>query len=654
MAAALGVREEPQRPLAATLLDALQAKKLLLVLDNCEHLIDSCAQLAQTLLSTCPQLRILATSREALNLAGETSWLVPSLAVPNPKHLPPLAEMAQVDAVRLFVERAVAALPTFTLTEANAAAVAHLCQRLDGLPLAIELAAARIKVLAIEQLVARLDDCFRLLTAGSRTALPRHQTLRAAIEWSHDLLSKAERTLLRRLAVFAGGWILEAAEAICMDGEIAAGEVLELLAHLVDKSLVLVDLQPRDETRYRLRETVRQYGHEKLREAGEAVAIEGRHAAYYLALAEQAEPELRGPQQQLWLDRLEQEHNNLRAALAWSQTQAVHAQTGLRLAAALWRFWFLRGYWSEGRGWLEAALAQTQTAGRTKARATAVVGAGMLAAMCTDYVGACALLEEGLMLGQETDKASMGFSMTLLGIIGFIQGDGAAHSRLEASVAILRETDDHWALAWALHLSGDVASGTGDYEAARVRYEESLTLRRAIGDKLGMVHTLGQLGLVFYRQGDYARAARVCEQSVTLGRESGYEVGLAYVLLFLGRALRHEGNYSRARALLGESLTLGRELGDNRAMAWCLDAWADLACAEDQTTTADRAARLFGAAEVLREAIGISTDLFDRAEYERDLATARGRLDEAAFATAWAEGRAMTLEQAIAYTLEGM
>jgi predicted ATPase len=314
VASTLGVREQPGRSPTETLSDYLSSKQVLLVLDNCEHLIEACAVLAEALLHSCPELRILATSREALGITGEVAWLVPSLSLPDLRHLPEIESLPRYESARLFVERTTAVKPTFALTERNATAVAQVCYRLDGIPLAIELAAARAKVLSVEQISERLDDCFRLLAAGSRTAMPRHRTLHATMDWSHDLLPDEEQTLFRRLSVFAGGFTLEAAESVCAGKDLQRDEVLELLSHLVDKSLVAV-WEKDGETRYRLLETVRQYGREKLSESGEEGHLWERHAGYYLALAAKAEPELKGAGQVEWLQRFEWEHDNLRAAI---------------------------------------------------------------------------------------------------------------------------------------------------------------------------------------------------------------------------------------------------------------------------------------------------------------------------------------------------
>ena len=372
--AALGLRDQASRPMLDQLGDHLRARRLLLVLDNCEHLIAACAITANTLLRVAPTLRILVTSREPLEIAGEITYRVPSLETPDPAHLPPFASLARFEAVRLFADRAAAVLPGFVLTEANGSAVAEICCGLDGIPLAIELAAARMRTLSVEELRVRLRDRFRVLTGGSRVALPRHRTLRATIDWSYGLLSEPERVLLRRLAVFTGGWTLEAAEAVCSGDGVPEGEVLDLLAHLVDKSLVILEW-PSDVGRYRLLETVRQYGLELLEERGETLIWRQRHASFFLAVAEEAEPKLFGPEQDAWFARLEAEHGNLRAALEWL-AQQDEALQGLRLAGALWRFWEVRGHLAEARTWLSEMLRRAGPNADAAARAKALMGAG--------------------------------------------------------------------------------------------------------------------------------------------------------------------------------------------------------------------------------------------------------------------------------------
>ena len=659
VATALRVREEAQRPLIATLVDALRSRQLLLVLDNCEHLIDACAQLAETLLSACPQLRILATSREALGLAGETTWLVPSLALPDPHHLPVLTELSRVEAVRLFVERAAAALPTFALTPANAAVVAQVCRRLDGIPLAIELAAARMKVVSVETLAARLDDSVRLLTAGSRTALPRQQTLRATIDWSYDLLSEPERALFRRLAVFLGGWTLEAAEAVCAGASVAGNDVLEGLAHLVDKSLVVVDMPPSGAARYRLLEPIRQYAQAKLMESAEAPAMRQRHAHFFLALVEEAEPQLVGAEQVAWLNRLEHEHDNLRAVLRWF-IERGEAAAGLRLGGALWRFWRTRGYLTEGRAWLVELLALPPrplaadsgepAAGWPAARVQALIAAGVLASEQDDYATTHALFLEALALSRElADERGIAWALVGLAVVALAQGDDARAATLYAeSLTLGRKRGEQHLIAGTLGGLGVVALNQGDEARAVTLMEEGLSLYRELGDTHGIADALRNLGWLALNQGDAARAAALLEESLALYRQQENPQYIAWALHSLGSVALLQGNTERAAALCVESLALSRKVGDRYIIAWCLEDVAGLAIAQGDPGAA---ARLLGAAEELRASIGARLLAFDRIRYERTVAAARAALEAASFAAAWAAGRALLLEQAIAEAL---
>ena len=356
IASTFGVGEEPGRPLLSAVAEHLRGRRLLLILDDCEHVLAAAARAADTIMRADPGVRIIATSREPLGISGEVLFPVPSLAVPNPDRVLTGDPIGQYDALRLFAERCAAAQPSFRVTDSNVASIAQLCRRLDGIPLALELAAARSRVLSVEQIAARLDDRFNLLTGGSRIAVPRHQTLRATIDWSYDLLTQPERAVLRRLSTFAGGSSIEAAEAVCAGDPVESFEVLDLLARLVDRSLVVPEPSA-DETRFTMLETVREYARERLVESGEADDVRRRHRDWYLALVEEAEPAFfRGPEPGYWLERLDREHDNLRAALAWSEEGADDAEAGLRLAAGLWRFWEIRGFLQEGRGWLERML----------------------------------------------------------------------------------------------------------------------------------------------------------------------------------------------------------------------------------------------------------------------------------------------------------
>ena len=603
VAAALGVREVPGRPMLETLLYYLERKKLLLILDNCEHLVAACAQLVGELLRTCPGLRILATSREPLGIQGEIDWRVPSLSLPDRRQLPSFERLAQVEAVRLFVERAVAAKPTFALTPENAAPVAAVVQRLDGIPLAIELAAARVPALSVDQIAARLGDRFRLLTRGSRASLPRQQTLRATLDWSYQLLTEREQRLLRRFAVFAGGWTLEAAEAVCGGDGIEEFEVLDLLTQLVFKSLVVTDEQ-NGEVRYRFLETVRQYGLEKLEESGETDTIRKRHRNWYLAFAERAEPELMGVKQATWFDQLEVEHDNLRAALKCS-LEGGDPEAGLRLAGAVWRFWYVRGYIGEGLGWLEAVLSVR------RGTAAPFVAKALMAA----------------------------------GGLAFVQGDYVQGRRLyEDSLTMWRELGDRRQIAYLLSNLGFLTTAQGDYVAARSLLEESLAIRRELGDKRGTATSLNNLGLLLYRVGDPVAARALFNEGLAIWREFGDKQHIAMALTNLGLVASTQGDYALARSLYEEGLGIRKALGDKQGMAYTLEGFAGLAVAQGHGI---RAARLLGAVEALRETIHAPLPPANQADYARKVSAARAALGEQAFGAAWAEGRAMTLDQAI-------
>jgi predicted ATPase/DNA-binding SARP family transcriptional activator len=646
MASTLGLREDPARSPVETLLSYLRPRALLLLLDNCEHLLSPCAELAAELLRGCPQLRLLATSREELGIVGEQTYPVPPLSLPDPTQLPPLERLREFEAVQLFADRAALSQPSFVVTRANATAVAQVCHHLDGIPLAIELA-ARVKVMSVEQLAGRLEDVFRLLTGGSRTALPRQRTLRAMIDWSYNLLSEEERALLRRLSVFAGGWTLPAAEAVCADN----GEVLDLLTQLAEKSLVEVEQQA-GVARYRFLETVRQYSRERLNEAGEADAARSSHLEFFLRLAEEAEPNLTGPDRRAWLERLDREHDNLRAALEWSR--ASGNETALRLAGALFWFWNHRGHAYEGRVWLEKALSGGRPAApgpaRTASRAKALWAAGTLAWIQCHKDAARPRLEESLTIWQEVgDKQGLGRSLRELGNVLGDQGDLAmARSLHERSAALFRETANKWDLALSLAMLG--ADEVGDDTVVRSAAEESLALYRGLRDEWGIALALEGLGLHAGHKGDHSMARSLFEEALAGHRAEGDTWNIAELLNLLGEVAQRQGEPERAAQLFRESLPLHRDVGDRGAIAIVFHNLGAVAQLQGQH---GRAARLFAAAEALREG-GIGTprySLTDRADRERDLAAVRAALGEEAFAAAWAEGRAMPFEQAISDAL---
>jgi predicted ATPase len=431
VASVLGIRQQPGVSPADALVDHLRGADTLLVLDNCEHLVGACASLSAALLRVSPGLRILATSREALGVPGEALFSVPPLSLPDPRRLQDVEGLTRYEAARLFSERARAIRPDFKITGDNAMAVAQICYRLDGMPLAIELAAARVKVLSVEQISSRLDDAFALLGGGGRTALAHHGTLRATMDWSYELLPEEERLLLRRVSVFAGGFALEAAEVVCAGGDLERGEVLELLASLVDKSLVLV--AERDgEARYRLLETIRQYGLEKLEEGGEAGQMRGRHAAWFLSLAERAESELKGHQQVVWLARLEREHDNLRVAMRWLLEEG-ETDTAVRLAWALWLFWRVHGYQGEGYRYTGEAL-EAGDALPTLVRAKALCVRGLMSYGIESIEGTERLWEQSAALFRKTND-TFGLALTM----GGLSAMALARGDLDRSTALFEE-----------------------------------------------------------------------------------------------------------------------------------------------------------------------------------------------------------------------
>jgi predicted ATPase/class 3 adenylate cyclase len=646
VASAMNVSEQPGRPLSETLLDYLRAKSLLLVLDNCEHVLAACAHIAETLLRGCPQMRILVTSREALVVEGETTYGVPSLSLPAGPSLP-VERLTEFEAVRLFIDRATAALPSFALTGQNARAVATICQQLDGIPLAIELAAPKVKSLSVEHIAERLHDRFGLLTSGRRTALPRQQTLRATMDWSYDLLSEPERVLLRRLSVFAGGFTLEAAEAVCQGPGVKAAEVVDLLTRLVEKSLVMFQGQ---QGRYGLLETVRQYGHEKLLESREEAATRGRHLDWYLGMAERSETEdydLRVSPIVEVSQQLDTENDNLRAALAWSLEE--NAEAGLRLTHALRLFWSRKGHYGEARAWLAKVLERTGAAPPIL-RARAFRDAGFWAWVQGAFREAAALGEEGLRLSEQVeDKGGIADSLILLGLAEMAVGsyDRAAQV-LDEGLILYRDVGNKKAIADTVRQRGFLATRQGDYSLAATFLEEAVSLHKEVGPRAGVAFSLRHLGVIRHYQRDYTGAIETLEQSLALFRELKQVEGIPHALTALGSALRHIGNHARALVLYKESLAISREHGIKWAIFECLFGLAGISASQEQRI---RAARLLGAAEALREAMDYSLPLPDQAEYEGLLALVQASLGGQAFSTARTEGRAMTLEQAIEYAL---
>lgn len=649
LASAVGVREQQGQSLLASVTDFLKPKRVLVVLDNCEHLVSACEQLADALLRACPKLVMLVTSREPLGTPGEMIWRVPSLSLPDLGETPSHAQLLQYEAIRLFVERASASQPRFEVTRSNGPALVGVCHRLDGIPLAIELAAARVKVLTVEQIAARLDDRFRLLTGGSPRALSRHQTLRATLDWSYSLLSEEERVLFRRLSVFAGGWTLDVAEAICSEDGIEVSNVLDLLTRLVDKSLVMAEPQGA-ETRYRMLETIRQYSSDKLTEAGEVGKIRGRHLHWFLQLTEQAEPDLSGPRKEMWLKRLEMEHDNLRAALEWSREEAGDREAGLRLVGALPEFWNAHGHLTEGREWLTVLLRENRDASNAL-RAKALSGAGFLATLQGDLSAAQGLLTEGLVLQREVgDTQGVAYSINRLGRVAEAEGDYERASTLyEESLGLFRELGDRDNIARLLSNMGYLAWSQGHFAKAQALLEESLGMDRASGNKWGIALALNRLGLVAAYTRDFQRAASYYEESLALFRELAAKYNIGIVLNNLGDLALRQGDPEPARALLEQSMALLREA---RAKPVMLVTLLNLGYVEVHEGEYERAARVFGAWEALSEAIHASPLPCDRADHERAVSAVRAVLGETSSRRLWSEGRAMAMEQAIQEALK--
>jgi non-specific serine/threonine protein kinase len=640
-------------------MDYLREKTLLLILDNCEHLVGACAQLAHDALRAAPGLKVLATSREALGIAGETAFRVPSLPLPDPTDAEELDRTAANDCVRLFVDRASAVNPRFRLTERNASAASQICVRLDGIPLAVELAAARTKVFSPEQITARLDDRFRLLTGGSRTALERHQTLLALIDWSHDLLTEGERVVLRRLSVFAGGWSLEAAQAVCRED--AGGDALDTLARLAEKSLVMVDeWADSTEPRYRLLETIRQYARDKLLAAGESERIRDRHLDFYLAFAEEAEPHLRRADQLTWLVRLEIEHDNLRAALAWSLDRG-DAERAMRLAGAAAYFWELRGYWSEGHKWLAQVLALASGGdgagvadANVAARAKALYGAGrLLFASGIEPPVSRALVEESLHSWRALgDKWWMAAALEHIGFMFMWEADlQTARARLEEGVSLARNLEDRWALAMCLsRLSGAVS--VTDRAAGQLLREEAVAVARDVGDRSVLSQTIGGLAFLYALNGDLAAAERLAAEALAEARAIGSVTQIFLALLGSAVIAGMQGDQLAARNFCLQIFALARESGNIIIRLVGLFASGVVACFSNDP---GRGVRLVTAVGRIGEEHGVRSGHLLAGLFgpliKPAMETAQARLDPAAFEAARQEGQELTFDQALALAI---
>lgn len=722
----LGLSEQPMRPLQATLTDYLRPKELLLLLDNCEHLLDECARLVAHLLQSCPRLKILTTSRESLSVPGELHFRVPSLALPEPGKAASLCGEAleKWEAVQLFVERSQLERPGLRLTDRNWPYIVQICQQLDGIPLALELAAARLGGMSLEQIASRLDQRFRLLTTGSRTVLPRHRTLLALIDWSYELLAEEEKVLLRALAVFRGGWTLEGAEAASGGAGFEKAEVEDLLLQLVNKSLVMAEEEEESESesvtalprRFTMLETIRQYAFEKLVERGEQERQQCQHCLYFVKLAEEAKPAFTGPDQSGWLGRLEQEHNNFRAALSWLQdpargsqtpaelaaelevgdlSQASWAEISLRLSEVLWRFWYVRGYLSEGSNRLEAILSQARAAHPAVPASLLVrvwFGAAGLAFFQGDYHRAASLFEKSLTLSRaQGDRKGVARTLYGLGNIANVMGESQqAVALYEESIALFRELDDtgsHLAIALTNLVFQIVRQG--ENERALALTQEALNLLYPLGDKWGIALTKLNWGVVLIWRREYEVARPVFGESLTQFEALGDKRMAALARLYLGDIARVTGEIEQAIALIKEVQQVFSELGDKWNYALSLRCLGDVALSQGQYREAEsiyreglsiiyglgtkllmanlllglaastlkqqrlgKAIKLCGAAEARRQASGEvwspeNQVLFEQTRQEACQQTARITFDQL-----YAEGQALNLAQTITLALE--
>jgi predicted ATPase/uncharacterized protein HemY len=644
IAATLKVREVPGQSLLETLKEYLHDRQMLLVLDNFEHVLDGAVVVAE-LLGACPDLKVLATSRAALHLAGEHDFAVPPLAVPDLRDPLPLDALRRYDAIALFVDRAAAAKSDFTLTDENAHPVAEICSALDGLPLAIELAAARIKVFPPQLLLQRLSRRLSLLTGGARDVPMRQQTLRATIDWSYGLLPEAEQRLFARLGVFAGGCTREAIEAVCRADALLEVDVLAGTESLVEQSLMRQSGE--DEPRFGMLETIREYALYRL-ETTEAEPVRRRHADYFLGLALRAEPAFRSADQEVWLGRLEAEHDNMRAALAWALEHGEN-DLALRLGSALHRFWQVHGHLTEGRSWLEQSLARPHPV-RTPVQVDALTGAGWLAIYQADFSGGRKLLEEALALARELgDDAGLAESLYALGHLTTLQGDyERARSLYGESLDLYLGLNDTWGIAAATNDLGTVALSVGDYLQARELLEEGLALARHLGQKRQVAVILFNLGYVGWCTGEYERAQALYEECLALAREIGDRLLLGMALNELGMVGALLG-HDEVDARFDESLRIYRDLEHRLGMAEWLENQARVMAFRDRP---ERAARLHGAAHALRQSLGVPLSPSDARVHDRDLAPARSALGDR-WEEEWEAGTTMTVDQGVTLALEG-
>lgn len=643
VAQVLGLQEAADVSVVPAMCEHLASRRLLVVLDNCEHLVDACASLVDAMLRAAPAVHILASSREPLNVTGEQTYPLPPLALPGPDSR--AEEAARSDAGRLFVERARLRQPGFALTEHNVHSVAQICARLDGIPLALELAAARVGVLSVETICARLDDRFRLLAGGARNVLPRQQTLRALIDWSYDLLGAGEKMLFDRLSVFVGGWTLPAAEAVCADQDLAQEDVVELLVSLAHKSLVVAD---GNAARYRMLETIRDYARDRLNLLDQSHAVRMRHRDYFLKLAEKAEPHLEGgPEQPDWMMQLDIEHDNLRAALGFSLEATEVGGAELRLCGALCRFWAHRGHAREGRQWCVAALARTANQPGTHFRLKALHASGTLAWRLGDITVARSQLEHALVLSRELgDRVGEGRALSNLGGIAIHQADDvSAQAFLEQAAAIHQATGNRAMEARVLNNVAALAVTRGHLLEAQAAAERSLALSRELNNPMEEATSLSHLGFLAQRRGEFAQARALHERALATAREFGVREFELELVRHLGEIALAQGDLTLARTHFRSALATSKEIGNQHEIVLCLEAVALLMT---RSGAHEKAAHLYGAADALRQSIATPRTPDSREQYDASLATCREALGEGAAAAAIAAGLASPSEQAIA------
>ena len=683
VASTLGVRDQAERTISDCLIDYLQSRQQLLLLDNCEHVIEAASQLVSLLLLNCPDLNVLATSREALSIGGEIAWRVPSLSLPNAKRKAGDSSWADNDSMALFVDRAVAAIGAFELDGNTGQLALQVCQRLDGIPLAIELAVGKLKVLSLEQVVDRLNDRFHLLTGGSRTALPRQQTLAAAMDWSYELLPEAQRVVLQRLSVFAGGFDLEAAEAVCPQDPDGASEILDVLARLIDKSL-LQTVSVRKKVRYQLLETIRQYADRKLAEAKETAKVRDQHRDWFLAFAERAETAMRGPNQVEWYARLEDDLDNIRAVFEWSMEQG-QTDAAMRLACALGQFWILEGHLNEGRELFARALGGV-VVGAPALRARAAAWAASLANDQSDYENGRMLAEESLTTFRAIgDQQGIGFALLVLGNRSMALDDPKTATRQYAEgLDHFRLAESRIDVAWALNKLGHASWAVGDYDGAIRHLSDGRDLYGELGDQKGVSSALQLLGQVALSKGDLTLASKVLDESLAIFRQVNDVYKVCLGLYLQAVVARYEENYSHASSLLEESISRLYEFGEKQLACYCLQEQGTLASLQGNISDASKvlsqavtvsfelgdrwcltkcleavggvcsakgellwAAKVLGSAERMRAETGSPMDLYERHAYVAQLSMLQAQLNEADLKHAWEAGKALPVEDIV-------